>query len=82
MPGATFATRRSGVRVPSSIAGLIREKRRLQLCRYFYDDAVKRGEKPDPVEVIRAASLGMIGPASKAPALPSPPKSDNTSLAA
>jgi hypothetical protein len=53
----------------------------LRFCRYIYDDAVKRSEKPKPVEVIRAASLGMIGRSSKPPALP-PGKSDDTTLAA
>jgi hypothetical protein len=43
---------------------------------------MKRGEKPDPVELIHAASLGMIGRSPKPPALISPPKSDDTSLAA
>jgi hypothetical protein len=51
-------------------------------CRWVINSAIKRGEKPDPVEVIRAASLGMIGRSSKTPALPPPPKSDDTSLAA
>jgi hypothetical protein len=51
-------------------------------CRWVINSAIKRGEKADPVEVIRAASLGMIGRSSKTPALPPPPKSDDTSLAA
>lgn len=54
----------------------------LRFCRYIYDDAVKRSEKPKPVEVIRAASLGMIGRSSKVSALPPPSKSDDTPLAA
>jgi hypothetical protein len=54
----------------------------LLFCRWVIDSAAKRGEKPDPVEVIRASILGMIGRSPKAPALPSPPKSDDTSLAA
>jgi hypothetical protein len=54
----------------------------LLFCRWVINGAVKRGEKPDPVEVIQAASLGIIGRSSKPPALPSPPKSDDTSLAA
>jgi hypothetical protein len=54
----------------------------LLFCRWVIASAVKRGEKPNPVELIRAASLGMIGRASKPPALTSPAKSDDTSLAA
>jgi hypothetical protein len=54
----------------------------LLFCRWVINGAVKRGEKPDPAEVIRAASLGMIGRSPKPPALPSLPKSDDTSLAA
>jgi hypothetical protein len=54
----------------------------LLFCRWVVNSAIKRGEKPDPVEVIRAASLGMIGRSSKTPALPPPPKSGDTSLAA
>ena len=53
----------------------------LQFCRYVYD-AVKCGQKPKPAEIIQVASLGMIGPSPKTAALPSPPKSDDTSLAA
>jgi hypothetical protein len=54
----------------------------LRFCRYVYDDAVEQGEKPKAAEVIQAASFGMIGRSSKPSALPSPPKSDDTSLAA
>jgi hypothetical protein len=54
----------------------------LRFCRYIYDDAVKHDQKPKAAEVIRAASLGMVGRSSKSAALPSPPKSDDTSLAA
>jgi hypothetical protein len=64
------------------ITDLIRQERRLRLCRYLYDDAVARGEKPDAVEIIRAISEGGPGRSTKRPALPSPPKSDDTSLAA
>jgi hypothetical protein len=41
----------------------------LLFCRWVIKGAVKRGGKPDPVEVIRAASLGMIGRSSKPPLL-------------
>jgi hypothetical protein len=64
------------------ITDLIRQERRLRLCRYLYDDAVARGEKPDAVEIIRAISEGGPGRSTRRPALPSPPKSDDTSLAA
>ena len=50
--------------------------------RYINDDAVNHGDKPKAAEVVQAASLGMIGRASKPHALPSTPKSDDTSLAA
>ena len=52
----------------------------LRFCRYIYNDAVEHGEKPKAAEVIQAASQGIR--AAKAPALPPPPKSDDTSLAA
>jgi hypothetical protein len=61
---------------------LIREWLWLRYCRYIHDVAVVKGQKPDPVEVIRAASMGMIGRSPKTPALPPPDKSDDTSLAA
>jgi hypothetical protein len=41
----------------------------LLFCRWVIKGAVKRGGKPYPIEVIRAASLGMIGRSSKAPLL-------------
>jgi len=41
----------------------------LLFCRWVIKGAVTRGAKPDPVEVIRAASLGMIGRSSKPPLL-------------
>jgi hypothetical protein len=51
----------------------------LLFCRWVIKGAVERKEKLDPVEAIRAASLGMIGRSPKPPALP---KSDATSSAA
>jgi hypothetical protein len=54
----------------------------LLYCRWVVNRAMKLGEKPDPVQVIRASSLGMIGRSPKRSALSSPPKSDDTSLAA
>lgn len=44
----------------------------LLFCRWVIKDAVKRGDKPEAVELIRATSLGMIG-RSKPPQLPSAP---------
>jgi hypothetical protein len=45
----------------------------LLFCRWVIKDAVKRGDKPDAVELIRATSLGMIGRSPKPPQLPSAP---------
>jgi hypothetical protein len=53
----------------------------LWLRRGVINGAVKRGGKPDRVETIWAASLGMIGRSAKPPASPSLPKSDDTSVA-
>jgi hypothetical protein len=66
------------------VADLIREERRLRLWRYFHDSAVKRGQDPDPVEMIRAVTEGRPPPerVQTRPALSSPPKSDDKSLAA
>jgi hypothetical protein len=66
------------------IADLIRQERRDRLLRYFHDSAIKRGQDPDPVEIIRAVTEGRPPPepAPTRPALSSPPKSDDTSLAA
>jgi hypothetical protein len=65
-----------------AIADLIREKRRLRLWRYFHDSAIERGQDPDPAEIIRAVTdEGRPPPAAQPPtppALPSPPKSDDT----
>jgi hypothetical protein len=54
----------------------------LRFCRHVYDDAVAHNEKPKPEEIIRAASEGFRVRSPKRPALPSSPKSDDTSLAA
>jgi hypothetical protein len=71
-------------RAIGSVVDLIREERRLRLWRYFHDSAVQRGQDPDPVEIIRAVTEGRPPPeqAPTRPALTSPPKSDDTSLAA
>jgi hypothetical protein len=61
---------------------LIREYPWLRYCRYVHDVAVVKGQNPDPEKMIRAASAGRLGRSSNRPALPSSPKSDDTSLAA
>jgi hypothetical protein len=72
----------------SSIVGtggmalVIREWLWLRYCRYIHDQAVARKQDPDAAEMIRAASGGRLGHSPKRPALPSPLKSDDTSLAA
>jgi hypothetical protein len=48
----------------------------LLFCVWVIKRAVKRGEEPDPVELIRAASLGMIGRSPKPPQLPSAPSDE------
>lgn len=42
----------------------------LRYCRWVITNTMTRGAEPDPVELIRATSLGMIGRSPKAPALP------------
>jgi hypothetical protein len=43
------------------IAVLIREWLWLRHCRYLHDQAVLRGQNPDPAELIKAASRGRLG---------------------
>jgi hypothetical protein len=61
---------------------IIRELLWLRYCRDIHDSAVARGQHPKPEEIIRAASEGFIVRTPKRLALPPPPKSDDSSLAA
>ena len=54
----------------------------LRYCRYVHDQAVARGQNPNPVQMIREAGDGFSDRSARSPALRSPPKTDDTSLAA
>jgi hypothetical protein len=44
----------------SVIALVIRERMWLRYCRYLHDQAVARGQDPDPAELIQAARGGRL----------------------
>jgi hypothetical protein len=62
------------------IALVIRERMWLRHCRYLHDQAVKRGQNPDPAQLIQAARGGRLQQAAeqvqRSPA--SPPKRINS----
>ena len=53
------------VAIVAGVALVIRERMWLRHCRYLHDQAVKRGQNPDPAQLIQAARGGRLQQAAE-----------------